>query len=184
MADLSEIDAMKAIDSALGQLQDQATRDRVLQWAWSKYSEQAPPTPGGRGVETSGKRRTRTPRKKKAKRPSPSIVKDLNLRPEGTQAFRDFARGKKPTTNLRKCTVAVYYLSRVLSVAGINADHVYTCFKEVRWRIPSSLYKTLAEAASRHGWLDTSDMENVLLTPRGESLVEHDLPGTSANSDS
>jgi len=111
-------------------------------------------------------------------------VKDLNLRAEGAQSFRDFARGKKPTSNLKKCTVAVYYLSRVLSVPGINANHVYTCFKDVNWRVPSSLHKTLAETASRHGWLDTSDMENIALTPRGETLVEHDLPGTSASSDS
>ncbi len=38
MAALSEIDAIKAVDRALAQLEDQGARDRVLQWAWAKHS--------------------------------------------------------------------------------------------------------------------------------------------------
>ena len=184
MSNLTEIDAIKAVDSALAELEDQGARERVLQWAWAKHSRQPLPIPGGQVTEPSTKRRTSPKRKKKAAKASLSIVKDLDLRPEGAQSFRDFARGKKPATNLKKCTVAVYYLSRVLSVAGINVNHVYTCFKDVKWRVPSSLHTTLAETASRHGWLDTGDMENIALTPGGEAMVEHDLPGTSANGDS
>jgi hypothetical protein len=184
MSALTEIDAMKAIEGILSQLEDQGARDRVLRWAWDKYSQQPLPAPGGRAVETSRKRKTRSPGKKKAKRPSQSIVKDLNLRPEGAQSFRDFARGKKPTNHLKRCTVAVYYLTRVLDVTRVTANHVYTCYKDVRWRLPSDLYTTLLEAASRHGWLDTGDMEKITLTPLGETMVEYDLPGASTASGS
>jgi hypothetical protein len=185
MSALGEIDAMKVIADALEELEDEGARDRVVRWAWSRYSQQARPAPGSPSGEPSRKRLPRSRAKKKTTRPSPSIVKDLNLRAEGSQSFRDFARGKGPSMNLRKkCTVAVYYLSRVLDLARINTNHVYTCFKDMKWRPPADLHNTLQETASRHGWLDTSDMENIALTPIGETMVEHDLPQTSADGDS
>jgi hypothetical protein len=183
MSALTEIDAIKAIDGALAQLEDQGVRDRVLRWAWDKYSQQPLPIPGGQVAEPSKKRRSRSAGKKTPK-PSASIVKDLNLRPEGGQSFSEFATEKKPTTNQQKCTVAVYYLSRVLGVVGINTDHVFTCFKDARWRVPSDLYHTLVSTAYDKGWLDTSDMNSIVLTARGETMVEHDLPRTSATGDS
>jgi len=39
MAKISEVDALKAIDEALAGLDDQQTKDRVLKWAWDKYSK-------------------------------------------------------------------------------------------------------------------------------------------------
>jgi hypothetical protein len=183
MSALTEIDAIKLLADALEQLDDQAARERVLRWAWAKFSQQPLPMPGGQGTDASRKRPARSARKKKTTKPSPSIVKDLDLRPEGRESFREFAGGKKPTTNLKKCTVAVYYLTQVLGVAGVDPNHVFTCFKDAKWRVPADLHTTLAETASRDGWLDTSDMDNIRLTPRGETMVEHDLPGTSATGD-
>jgi len=184
MGAVSEINAIEAVDSVLAQLEDQDARERVLQWAWSKHSRQPLPIPGEQLAEPSRKRRTRAPRKKKTTKKSPSIVKDLDLRPEGKQGFSEFGGEKNPTTHLMKCTVAVYYLGRVLGVAGININHVFTCFRDANWRLPSDLQNTLWETASRHGWLDTTDMDNIALTTRGETMVEYDLPGTSAAGDS
>jgi hypothetical protein len=178
MSGSSEIDVMKALDEAMARLDDQAARDRVLRWVWAKYSQSPLTMPGGGVTPPSRKRGARRTGKKKATRPSPSIVKDLDLRPEGRESFREFAGGKKPTTNLKKSTVAVYYLSQVLEIPRVNPNHVFTCFKDAKWRVPSDVHTTLQETASRHGWLDTSDMDNIRLTPAGGNMVEHDLPGT------
>jgi hypothetical protein len=186
MSTLTEIDALKVVDDALAQLEDQAARNRVLQWAWAKYSTQSAPTsegqrPAGSRTERGARRSRKT---KKVAKLSPSIVKDLNLRPEGMQRFADFASEKKPTTNQEKCVVAVYYLSHMLNVSGISIDHVFTCFKDVNWRVPSDLYTTLLTTAHRTGWLDTSDTNNIRATPRGENVIEYDLPKKPADGDS
>jgi hypothetical protein len=180
MNSLTEVEVIKAVDDALGKLDDQDARDRVLRWAWAKHSQGPPPVPGGESAQASRKRPSSPGRKRKTMKATPSIVKDLKLRPKGRQSFSDFATEKKPGTNSEKCAVAVYYLDRVLTLAGITADHVYTCFKEADWRVPTNVRNTLAKTASAEGWLDTSDMNAVVLTPRGEALVDHDLPRPSA----
>lgn len=107
---------------------------------------------------------------------SPSLVRDLNLKPKGKDSFDKLAGQKKPTSNQHKCVVAVYYLRHEIGVPSITVDHVYTCFKHMQWRVPSSLGNTLAYVASVHGWLDTSNMADIKITTIGENLVEHDLP--------
>jgi len=111
------------------------------------------------------------------KTPAVSAVKDLNLRPNGKQSFVDFVADKEPSTNYERCLVSVYYLSEVLGLDEVGANHVYTCFKAHKnWRNPADLRNTLAKTASRKNWLDTSNMEAIKLTPQGMNAVEHDLP--------
>jgi hypothetical protein len=110
---------------------------------------------------------------------SPSIVRDLNLKPKGRDSFDKFAAQKKPNSNVHKCVVAVYYLRHELDLPSATVDHVYTCFKHMQWRVPSSLANTMAYVSSVHGWLDTRNMGDIKLTTIGENLVEHDLPTSS-----
>jgi hypothetical protein len=80
------------------------------------------------------------PKKSSYKPPIMSIVKDLNLRPEGELSFRDFYAQKKPNTQEQAVTVAVYYLRRVLELDKITPEHVFTCFKDVGRRICLKLF--------------------------------------------
>lgn len=183
MSPVSEIEAITAIDNALSQLDDSAARDRVLKWAWDKFSSK--PAPSAEPLFETGKPiRAKTAKAKKAKaktkgtsksKLSLSIVKDLKLNPDGKKSFREFVNEKQPSTNQEKCTVALYYLQHELGMEDITVNHIYTCYKEVNWRI-TDLYNILVLTASRKGWVDTSNTENIKITPRGENLVEHDLP--------
>jgi hypothetical protein len=114
-------------------------------------------------------------RKLKAKSGA-TIIKNLNLRPKGKISFKDFVAEKRPPANLQKCTVAVYHLQHKLGLKGIGVNHVFTCYKEVGWRVPPNLSNTLSVIASIRGWLDTSNKEDIKTTTHGENLVEHDLP--------
>jgi hypothetical protein len=122
------------------------------------------------------------PSRKGKKVGSPSIVKDLNLRPTKGQSFADFAEEKIPgsTPNTERSLVAVYYLEKVSSVTEIGVDHVYTAYKEAKWPLPSNLGNQLQVVASTKGWLDTSNMSSVTTTVIGENYVEHSLPRQKA----
>ncbi len=183
MSPVSEIEAIAAFDSALSQLDDSAARDRVLKWAWDKFSSK--PAPSAEPPHEAGKPiRVKSAKAKKVKaktksvsksKSSLSIVKDLKLNPDGKKSFKDFVSEKQPSTNQQKCTVAVYYLQYEIGIEGITFNHIYTCYKDVNWRI-TDLYNILLLTASRKGWVDTSHTENIKITPHGENLVEHDLP--------
>jgi hypothetical protein len=115
------------------------------------------------------------PKRKTAKKGSFSMVKDLNLRPKGKKGLKEFCGEKAPKTHVEKCTVSVYYLCNDLSISAVDMNHVYTCYKHMKWRLPSDLSNMLAQAGSK-GYLDVTDRANITVTTHGDNLVEHDLP--------
>ena len=126
--------------------------------------EDAPEAPA---LSPSGKRR---------KAPSMSIVKDLDLRPKDNKHLRDFFAEKQPKKQIEQITTIVYYLSRILKLDGITPHHVYTCLKDVGKRVPNDLPQALRLVASRKGWVETSNADDIKITTSGENMVEHDLP--------
>jgi hypothetical protein len=112
-----------------------------------------------------------------------SIVKDLNLRPEGEPSFRDFYAQKKPSTQEQAVTVSVYYLKRILELDKVTPEHVFTCFKDVGRKTPRHMPQTIWDTAKRKGWVDTSERGNIKITNHGENLVEHDLPTSNGKKD-
>jgi hypothetical protein len=185
---LSEVDALKAVDDALSGLEEVEARDRVLRWAWNKYSTKPnPDVDVGSEIENQKATKSKTPKKKKSSgknkgkgkgkiKTTPSIVKDLDLRPKGKKSLADFVAEKIPTSQYEQCAVSVYYLRQELGLPAISANHVYTCFKHMKWRIPSDLLNRLQYAASQFGWFDTSNAQDIKITTMGENLIEHDLP--------
>jgi hypothetical protein len=176
MSSVNEIEAITILENTLSQLEDPAARDRVLKWAWDKYSTRPSPlTDMATEINKpprKGKKKAKSPAKTKS---GPSIVKDLNLNPEGKKSFRDFVQEKQPSTNQEKCTAAIYYLRHELGIDNISINHVFTCYKNANWRV-TDLYNILVLTASRKGWVDTSNTENIAITTHGENLVEFDLP--------
>jgi hypothetical protein len=184
-----EIEALQAVDGALAILTDPAARERVLRWAWAKHLPQhaAPDGQGTLPPAGAGHRdkKTRalwagTTKAKPRVRTGLSTVRDLNLKPSGKKSFRDFAAEKQPASNLAKSVVAVYCLRHELGLSAGTVDHVVTCFKDASWRVPSYPANTLAETASRKGWLDTRSMADIRVTTPGENLIEHDLPSSKS----
>lgn len=189
MSPISEIDAIKNLDETLSQLDDSSTRDRVLQWAWDKFASKAKlqtaQVDSQQGGHTKKSKKTRTakttPKGKTSSKSksTPTIAKDLNLSPSGKQSFKSFVEEKQPASNQMKCTVAVYYLRNELELETVSINHIFTCYKNIgSWRV-TDVYNIVALTASRKGWLDTSDMNNIKLTPHGENLVKFDLPKKS-----
>lgn len=148
---------------------------------------------GGAGVTESGAKRTsRQPKRRKserkqasvdgAKKPrrrpgGPSQIKELDLTPKGKTSLRDFVAEKQPKTQHDKNVVSVYYLVHELEIKEpITVDHVYTCYRDMNWPVPSNPGNSLALTASRKRYLDTSDLDNIKVAPAGLNRVEHGLP--------
>lgn len=117
-----------------------------------------------------------SPPRQKRKPPTMSLVKEMDLRPKGAESFIDFWDSKHPVSQPQALTVAVYYMKKVLSLAPVTPNHVYTCLKEVRYRVPNDLPQIIRNCATREGWVDTKNINDLQITTRGENFVEHDLP--------
>lgn len=182
MSPVNEVKTITAIETALSRLDDAGARDRILKWAWDKFSSkpgQYAETQTGAEIPARiqpGEARKRVKAKGGSKtRKKMLIVKDLNLSMSDKKSFKDFVNEKKPLSNQEKCTVALYYLQNEIEVENVTVNHIYTCYKNVNWRTVD-LRNILFLTASRKGWVNTSDTENITITIHGEALVEHDLP--------
>ncbi len=111
----------------------------------------------------------------KRKLPTMSIVKDLDLRPDGKISLRDFYAKKNPSSQEKKIAVFVYYLQHTLEIEGITPNHVFSCFKDVGARPPRDLPQIIRNTATKRAWVDSSDAKSIKITNHGENLVEHDL---------
>ena len=150
---------------------EQATNLKVVE---SLEDEADIAATGTEGTSRASGPTRRRPRKALAR--SWDGARDLDLRPDGVQSFRDFAAEKQPGNNRQKCTVAVHWLSEVANLEPIGVGHVMACYREVNWREPADLANALQVTASTQRWLDTSDMKAIKLTASGRNLVRHDLP--------
>lgn len=180
MSSLNELDVMKIIDESLSQIEDDATKERILKWIWSKYSKEKPPT--DEEVISPKKKHKKSTKKQKPKsstnkqKSSLSIVKSLNLSPKGKKSCKEFVEEKQPKSDQEKCVVSVYHMQHNLELENIDVNHIFTCYKICKWRVPADLDNTLKVIASQKGWLDTSNGNDIKTTTHGENLVEHDLP--------
>jgi hypothetical protein len=105
------------------------------------------------------------------------VVKDLDLRPADKKAFEDFVAEKQPKSNEDKYAVAVYYLQHILELPAVTWHHVATVFRLTSsWREPADATAGLRVTSSRKATIDTTDLDNIKVTPQGRNFVEHDLP--------
>jgi hypothetical protein len=129
--------------------------------------------PAGRTRQTA---RAEDPKSTRRRTGGPSAVRDLNLAPKGKVSLKDFVAEKQPKTNHDRNVVAVYYLAEVLGLGSVTVDHVFTCYKDMRWREPGNLGNSLALTANRKRFLDTASLDDIKVTPAGRNHAEHDLP--------
>jgi hypothetical protein len=109
-----------------------------------------------------------------------TLLKDLDLRAKGKKSFKEFYDEKNPGPASEFNTVAVYYLSDTLQLPSITPSHIYTCYKEVTKRPPEAFVQSLRDTASRNGYIDIGDLNNIKIPLRGRNFVDHDLPRQKA----
>jgi len=175
---MNELDAMKTVANKLDKLSADELQ-RVLAWVAAKYGGAAAigaalvspePKPAPAAVST------KLPNKKGGKKSKLiiSMDKSLNLSPSGKKSAAEFAAEKQPSNSPHKCVVAAYYLREFIG-DKVSVSSIYTFFKALGWPLPADLKNKLSQAGTA-GWLDTSDFEDIKITPIGENLVEHTLP--------
>ncbi|HVH50794.1 MAG TPA: hypothetical protein VM690_01505 [Gaiellaceae bacterium] len=148
-------------------------------------------------VDPPGKERVRGPARASGKRASkkdtngakkptrrrtgsPARVKGLDLAPHGKQSFAEFVAEKQPANKDDQNVASVYYLTEIAEISPVTVDHVFTCYRERGWDLPVDLKNSLQVTASRKGFIDTADMDEITLEPIGLNYVERSLPAKSS----
>jgi hypothetical protein len=90
--------------------------------------------------------------------------------------LKQFYVEKNPNSALERNAVFVYFLQQISKIPKIATGHIYTCYKDLGIKPPVRLRQSLADTASKKGWLDTGSMNDIKVTLKGEGFVEHELP--------
>lgn len=130
------------------------------------------------GKSAIPKRGKKTTTKRKGKRKETyQIVKNLDLAGGKSKiSLKAFYKEKNPSKYFEKNAVFAYYLKKIAKIQNINRNHIYTCYKDVKSKGPENLNQSLLDTAHHKGWIDTSNMDDMQVSIRGENFVEHDLP--------
>jgi len=103
------------------------------------------------------------------------IDSSLNLKPKDKKSLTDFYNEFLIKKTIERNLVFVYYLERILGIQQITVNHIFTCYKEIKANIPSSLYQRLTNTKSLTGWIDTSNMNDIKITATGINHLEQNM---------
>jgi len=95
---------------------------------------------------------------------------------DGRPSLVEFMDAKFPLTNEERNIVFLYYLQHNLKLKSITADHIYTCYRQAKIRVPLNLENSLRITADQHNWIKTTRTGKMSLTPAGKQYVEKQLP--------
>lgn len=119
-----------------------------------------------------------SPKKKPSSlKDSYKIVKTLNLKGDNSNpSLQKFCEDKITDSSIKFNVVAAYYLKKILNIENVSPDHIYSCYKEMKIKVPTRLLQSLRDTAGpKYGYLDTSDINNIKVPVTGENLVEINL---------
>lgn len=141
--------------------------------AIERPSSEKPNTPKA----VKGKPSVSTAKRRKTKSKSSSIVSGLDLRPKGQTSLDDFIAGLKVKSNLERNAAFLYYLIHEIKASDIGLDHIYTCYRYLKAKVPAAFYQSIVDTGLK-GWIDTTKTEDLTLTGVGLNFVEHDMQST------
>lgn len=104
-----------------------------------------------------------------------NLVPDLNFRPDGKQALKEFVDEKNPKSDLESAVATVYYMQRVMGLSKIGPAHVMTALKEAKKAIPADLKQTIRNVKTSRMWLNFDDLDDLRMTTQGDNFVEHEM---------
>ena len=123
------------------------------------------------------KPKLKEPKKRKNQSGSLKFIKEIDLKPAGAKSFEEFIDEKGPGSNEDKYPVVIYYLGQILNLNPITIDYVYSVFRLFpTWKEPTNIKSGVNTAASRKGTIDSTDINDLKLTPKGRNFVERELP--------
>lgn len=110
-------------------------------------------------------------------KPEHRYLEKLNLSAgEGRESLVEFMDAKFPITNEERNLVFLYYLQHLLKEKAITQDHIYTCYKAAKIRVPLNLESSLKTTATQRRWIKMTKTGRLSTTPAGKLYVEKQLP--------
>jgi hypothetical protein len=131
------------------------------------------------GEPITAARKVRGTGKKVDRNAGLNLVPNLNFRPAGQQALKQFIEQKGAKSDVETVVAVLYFMQQVMKLAKIGPDHVMTAFKDIGKAVPADLRATIRNIKNTKAWLSYTDIEDIRTTTQGDNFVEHDMGKSS-----
>ena len=141
-----------------------------------KFSSHKTSGTGSVAVKKKAKKKSKPSKRNKKGARTPKISRDLDLsaRKNG-QSLRDFFSTYAPSSNLERNLVFIYYLKQVANIEPISIDHVFTCYRDTKEKVPGNLKQSVYDTCAIKGWIGTASLDDIQLDVAGINYLEHDM---------
>lgn len=100
-----------------------------------------------------------SPRPRRARRHVTPEVLDLDL-DSGEMPFRRFAELKAPQNHFRRFLVIGAWLKQYRGENSITPDHIYTCYRAMKWSNPRDFGQPFRDSKRTYGWWNNGPRDN------------------------
>ena len=113
------------------------------------------------------------PKKKGSSKTSPTFLVNLDFSPSGKESLEAFYKKFKISSSQERNLIFIYYLQEIMMEQVISANHVFSCYKHLRLKMPS-FPQTLNDTKRLKGWIETANYNDLKTTRNGSNYLEHE----------
>ena len=116
------------------------------------------------------------PSKRSAPHKPPQVV-EIDLK--GSVPLEEFlAKCPSEDISVRYLMIA-YWLKEYQNIEEISIDHIYTCYRHMRWSVPNDIVQPLRNLKSRKSWFSKGSLGCYKINHIGEAEAVRNLKGTT-----
>jgi hypothetical protein len=79
-----------------------------------------------------------------------------------------------------RVAVIVFYLKEILNIKNLQPAHIATVFRlKEEWKEPTNILSILTNTSTRKKTINSSDLNDIQITPVGRNFVNLELPKPS-----
>jgi hypothetical protein len=101
---------------------------------------------------------------------SPKLDKTID-----TSRLEEFYGQFVPSSIPEKILIFLKYLTDEVGISIPNTDQVYTCFKQVKEKVPKAFAQAFRDAASKRGFIDFNSATDIKITILGDNHFNFQL---------
>lgn len=110
-------------------------------------------------------------------RPTYTFLQELDLSAaDDYPSLVEFMDSKFPITYEERNLVFLHYLHNIRKIKPVKIDHIYTCYKAAKIRVPLNIENSLETTAKQRRWIKIAKNGNLTVTPAGKQYLEKQLP--------
>lgn len=105
----------------------------------------------------------------------PEFLSNLDV-----SGLKEFFTGFAPKNHSEKILIFSRFLSDEKGIKPFGFNHIFTCYKSLREKMPTAFVQALRDTKSRHHFIEFNGPDSIAVTLHGDNHFDHELQKAGA----